>query len=154
VAKTVNLSSVIEVVTTVAVVVSLIYVAREIQQNTASVQAASGQAAYEMHQARLSMYMENPALADLEVRMRDDASSASATDSLQWQYDLNLRLNLYEMVHANLEAGTMASDMGEGWLALLGEWSCLPLADVYWADARRSYTESFVNRVEAAWECG
>ena len=153
-AKRVSLSNAIEVVTTVAVVVSLIYVAREIQQNTAAVQASSGQAAYEMHQARLSMYMENPELADLEVRMLTDPSSASPRDSVQWRYDLNLRLNLLEMVHANLEAGTMATDMAEGWLALLEEWACLPLADAYWEDARHSYTAAFVRRVDAVRDCG
>lgn len=40
-AKTVNLSSAIELVTAVAVVVSRIYVARKIQQNTAAIQAAA-----------------------------------------------------------------------------------------------------------------
>ncbi|MDH3207708.1 MAG: hypothetical protein OEO79_13985 [Gemmatimonadota bacterium] len=46
--KTEKLSRVVEIVTAIAVVVSLIYVGREIQQNTAAIQAATGQAACEM----------------------------------------------------------------------------------------------------------
>ena len=147
--KAEKISRIVEIVTAMAVVVSLVYVGREIQQNTAAVQAASGQAAYEMHQARISLFMANPLLADLEVRVRTDVSSVSAADSLQWDYNLNLHINLYEMVHANLEAGTIAEDMAEGWLAGLAGWTCLPLARAYWAAARDTYTPSFVRRVEA-----
>jgi hypothetical protein len=145
-----RLSRVVEGVTATAVVVSLIYVGREIQQNTAAVQAATGQAAYEMHQARISLYMENPALAELQVRVLSNPAQLTAADSVQWHYDLNLRLNVYEMVDANLEAGTIAEDMGEGWLAGLPEWTCLPLARSYWERRRHTYTASFTRRVENA----
>jgi hypothetical protein len=125
-------------------------VGREIQQHTSAIQAASSRAAYEMHQARLNLVIEHADYAEVAIRMRDDPSSASPADSLRWNYDLNLRINLYEMVHNNGETGTMAAEMAESWLAGLPDWTCLPEARSYWASARNTYTASFIERVEAA----
>ena len=71
-----------------------------------------------------------------------------------WGNDLNVRLNLYEMVHSNVESGAMAPDMAAGWLAGLPGWTCAPLARSYWAGARESYTPAFAQRVDASVETG
>jgi hypothetical protein len=137
-----------EVLSALGVMASLLYVAYEIRLNTSAIQATSAQAAYEMHQENLHLYLANPQVADLRTRARLDPASLSPSDSVSWTMILNLEVNIYEMVHTAAESGAMTHEMAEGWLDGLEEWICRPGVWEWWAEARSGWVQPFVNRVD------
>ena len=136
-----------EVLSALGVMASLLYVAYEIRLNTSAIQATSAEAAYEMHQENIGLYLSNPEVRDVRARARVDPSSLSPADSLVWSMILNLEVNVFEMVHTAAESGAMSHEMAESWLDGLEEWICRPGAWDWWVDSRSGWVPPFVDRV-------
>ena len=146
-----------EIIGTVAVVLSLVYVGLQVRQNTRAIQTATAQGVNEQHAATIRLIIESPEFADLLVRAERAPASMSAADSLRYDGYLNQRINVYETVYTSWVAGTMEDGMAAGWLAGLPGWLCLAGSLEHWRSNAGNYHPAFqvaMDSVIAATECG
>jgi hypothetical protein len=140
-----------------AVVVSLVYVGVQVDQNTRAVQTETSQSLYFQGSARVLPVLESPEVADLLLRASRAPESMSANDSVRYSYFLNLQLNEFEAAFTSVRLGTMDLEVGKGWLANMGPWSCRPDARRYWDAVSRLYHADFrvaLDSAIAATDCG
>ena len=145
-----------EIIGTVAVVVSLVYVGFQVKQNTAAIQTATTQGVNEQHAATIRLILESAEFADLLVRANRSPESLSVADSLRYDWFLNQRINVYETVYTSAVAGTMEEGMAAGWLAGIPGWLCLAGALEHWRENAGNYHPAFqvaMDSVIASTDC-
>ena len=150
--KLTKIVAISEILASLAVIISLVYVGAQIRQNTKATQANTAQSLYGIHHDRILVIMGNRELVELKARAKDPMAELNATDSLQLRYDLNLQINLYESAYPNRENGTLNEEMANSWLVSIEEWVCEPVAQEYWEDYRDTYVDGFIVMVDQAFE--
>lgn len=133
----------VDVVGTVAVVVSLAYVGVQVRQNTAAIQTSTSQDVYQLHQDRTLPEMENPEVAALLLRVWRSPGEVTPADSLRYRRYLNLNMNLQEAVYTNALNGTLERDMAAGWLEGMSVIICQPWMREYWGERKGGYHAAF-----------
>lgn len=146
--KPLKWSVIAEIVGTVAVVISLLYVGPQVRQNTAAIHASTSSAIYQQHQDLYSMMVQNPEVADLVLRMSRDSADATSIDAFRYSYFLNLRLNLLEAVFTQADRGTMDPELARGWLVTMS--SCVRGARTYWEENGSEYHAAFRAAMDSA----
>lgn len=141
-------ATVSEIIASIAVVVSLIYVGVQVNLNTRAIQGSTNQSLYALNQ---EFKLEAGAdYADLKVRFAQHPASITAADSMRWNGYLNIRINIYESALSNRESGTIDEEMARSWLNGLKDWVCEPGAAEWWTRARDEYVPLMVEEVDAA----
>lgn len=129
----------IDVVGTVAVVVSLVYVGVQVRQNTSAIHTSTSQSVFTQYMDAKAPSMESPELAELIVRADSAPGSLSLADSLRYELYLDFEINLYEAIYTNVAQGTMDLGMASGWLGGMAHWRCRSRAEEFW----RGYSEEY-----------
>lgn len=143
-----KIATVSEIIASIAVIVSLIYVGVQVNLNTHAIQGSTNQSLYALNQE--FKLVAGADYADLKVRFARDPGSITAADSLRWNGYLNIRINIYESVLSNRESGTIEEQMARSWLNGLKNWVCEPGAAEWWTSAKDEYVPLMVEEVEAA----
>jgi hypothetical protein len=103
-----------EIVGTVAVVISLLFVAFSINRNSDAMYASSENLIFERHTELASQFMLDATLAELLVRRRNGDADLSKVEAVRWEkYQLNL-LDIWAMAYSRHERDLLAEDQ---WLA-------------------------------------
>ena len=142
-------SQIAELVGTVTVVLSLVYVGLQVRQNTAAIQTSTSMAAYEQNQEQSLLIMESADFASIFHRASLGEPLSSA-DSIRYRYYLNVRINLLEAVYTNALMGTMEREMADGWLKGMGRLGCMAGVASYWGRMRLEYHSEFRAAVDSA----
>lgn len=143
-------SSLAELIGTLAIVVSLIYVGLQVRQNTAAIRASTSAAVYQLHQDLNLPFLENAELAELVLRASEQHGSLTTTDSLRYATLANLRFNLLESVYTHARRGTMEADLAAGWLATIAGIRCDRMMARYWESYKLEYHARFRTTVDSA----
>ena len=73
-----------EIIGTVAVVISLLFVVFSLNQNTAAIHGSTENIIFEMHADLTNQFMLDPTLAEILVKMRGDSPQLSAIEAVRW----------------------------------------------------------------------
>lgn len=138
-----------EAVGTMAVVLSLVYVGVQVNQNTRAIHTATSQSVYDYHAELQRSVSENPELAALLLRARDQPESITPLDSLRLSTRINLEVNLFESVYTSARLGTMESEMAAGWLRGLSYTFCDEQGRIFWTQYGVEYHPDFVAAVDS-----
>lgn len=104
-----------EIVGTVAVVVSLLFVAYSINRNTEAMQASSENILFERHTDLANYFMTDPSLAELMVKQRTGDDELSETEAIRWEkYELNM-LDLWSLAHSRYQRQLLSEDQWLTW---------------------------------------
>ena len=104
-----------EMVGTLAVVVSLIFVAHSVNQNTAAIQGSTENLIFERHTALTTNFMSDPSLAEILVKMRSDNPTLTEVEAVRWEkYQLNL-LDTWALAYNRHERGLLAPQQWNEW---------------------------------------
>ena len=104
-----------EVVATVAVVVSLLFVAYTIGQNTAALQGASDNILFERHAELTNQFTADPSLAAIMLKMRSDDPKLSDVESIRWEkYQMNL-LDIWALAYMRHQADLLSERQWRAW---------------------------------------
>ena len=147
-----KLSAYSEIIASIAVIVSLIYVGLQVQQNTYAIQTSTSQSLYVMNQENQSVIVSNRAFAELTDKIKKGNDPISSVDSTQWLNYLNMDINVYESAYTNMTYGTLDREMGESWLTGIKNWVCTPMAYYYWNQYNEGYVQGFQDLVDQAFE--
>jgi hypothetical protein len=104
-----------ELVATVGVVISLLFVGFSVRQNTAALQGSMENMLFEQHMDLANHFLADPSLAGILVKMRGEDPQLTAIEAVRWEkYQLNM-LDIWTMAFTRRERGLLAEDQWEAW---------------------------------------
>ena len=104
-----------EIVGTIAVVISLLFVGYSINRNTEAIQASSENILFERHTDLANHFMTDPSLAKIMFMQRTGDGDLSEIDLIRWEkYELNL-LDLWALAHSRYKRQLLSTDQWLTW---------------------------------------
>ena len=144
-------ASVGELVGTLAVVVSLIFVVHSIDQNTAAIQGSTENLIFERHTEITTNFMLDPSLAEILVKMREDKPELTDIEAVRWEkYQLNL-LDTWAIAYNRHQGELLASQQWHEWDRYFSETfrsGGEKLSREQWEEWRYAYGDGFWSHVE------
>ena len=143
-------ASVAEIVATVAVVISLIFVVFSLERNTAVMQASNDNFIYELQYARTRDIVSSPGMASIYVKHRN-GEDLSAEEQERFFWDKMQELSTWELAFNRHRDGLFATKQWEAWnqyfiVSFIPQFS----VDV-WAGVRDFYAEDFQSHIDAVY---
>ena len=111
-----------QVISAVAVVISLIYLARQLRHNTQSVQAQTFIAVLANNISVMSAIYLQPEFAKLIDVATRDPSSLTAADTLRWDAFMRTMFRQLDNVYHQSKAGALETDIWPGYEQILISW--------------------------------
>ena len=104
-----------EIVGTIAVVISLLFVAYSINRNTDATQASSENILFERHTDLANQFMLDPTLAELMVKRRHGDAELTEVEVIRWEkYELNM-LDIWALAHSRYQRGLLSEAQWQTW---------------------------------------
>lgn len=143
-------SAMAEIIATVAVVVSLLFVAHTVRQNTLAVQAQNDNFLYEMQFARTREISANPDLAAIYVKVRK-GESLSEVERTRFIWDKYQELSTWELAYNRHRDGLYSDEDWSGWDKYYQNYFLEQFPKDWWEEARIFYQQDFQDHVDAAY---
>lgn len=144
-------ASLAEITGTIAVVVSLLFVAYSIERNTT---ALSGQYVNEIYDANREIsqiLLANSELASIIERGVSDFASFSESETLQYEQYLSLHLDIWERAITRENEGLINERSVAGWHKYYGEFFRRRMTRELWEEMRWQWTDpELFHRVDSA----
>lgn len=144
-------AAVAEIAGTIAIVVSLLFVALSVQRNT---NALSGQYANEMYDGlqRIDLtVMADPELMRITIRGRDDPSSLSELETEIFETYLGTYLEIWDRANAREEEGLLQEETARLWHVYFHAFFARNMTKEIWEEMRWAWpNEAFQARVDDA----
>ena len=137
----------IEVIGGFAVIVSLLFVAWEIRQNTIALSAQALLELNEMANEALRSASENDQLADVLVKGDEDLSSLSASEYRQYLSHHYTIINALDAAHSFYSKGLLSADDYPGWNHYICPYLRAPSVHSIWNTEKSGFSDSFVDYV-------
>jgi len=142
--------SVAEIVATVAVVISLIFVVISLERNTAVMQASNDNFIYELQYGRVRDIVSSPGMASIYVKHRN-GEDLSAEEKERFYWDKMQELSTWELAFNRHRDGLFSTKLWEGW----NEYFIVSFKPQFsadaWAKVRDFYAEDFQSHVDAVY---
>ena len=107
-----------EIVGTIAVVISLLFVGYSINRNTDATQASSENILFERHTDLANHFMTDPSLAELMVKRRNGNADLTGAETIRWEkYELNM-LDIWALAHSRYQRELLSDDQWVTWHTL------------------------------------
>ena len=104
-----------EIVGTIAVVISLLFVAYSINRNTDATQASSENILFERHTELANQFMIDATLAELMVKRRNGNADLTEVEAIRWEkYELNM-LDIWALAHNRYQRELLSEDQWVTW---------------------------------------
>lgn len=104
-----------EIIGTIAVVISLLFVGYSINRNTTAIQASSENILFERHTELANQFMIDQSLAELMVKRRNDDDYLTEVDAIRWEkYELNL-LDIWALAHSRYQRDLLSEAQWMTW---------------------------------------
>ena len=143
-------ASLAEIVATVAVVISLIFVVISLERNTAVMQASNDNFIYELQYARSRDIVSSPGMASIYVKHRN-GEELSAEEQERFYWDKMQELSTWELAFNRHRDGLFSTQQWVGWNQYF-EVAFTPRFSVdEWAEVRDFYQEDFQTHVDAVY---
>ena len=137
-----------EIIGSIVIVLSLVYVAFELGHNTNSLQQSSYQAALETLATGDMMLAENADMHQLVKSAETDPNSISDTEWSRFKHYTMPRIGVWEYSFLGYEAGAIAD---EHWLAMDGYFGsiyCQPGYERFFSEASIAFAPDFLDYIE------
>ena len=104
-----------EVVGTVAIVISLLFVAYNIQQNTDALQGQTENILFERHAELANQLVSDPSMAEILLKMRSSEPNLGDIEAIRWEkYQLNL-LDIWALAYTRHQSQLLSEDQWRAW---------------------------------------
>lgn len=143
------ISSAAEVISALGVIVTLIYLARQISQNTAALRSTATQAASEQAAESYRTLATDAGLAGIFIRGLEAPNQLSDVETAQfnslWMHVCFNMQNWY----LQTQEGFLDGSLLESWSRIMAPISTLPGFESFWEQRRHIYTPAFRNFLES-----
>ena len=137
-----------QIISAVAVVVSIVYLAQQVRENTAAVGFETGQGLLEL-QFQQDAWEQDSAHVELMIRGDSLPTSLSPVEWVQYSRRMSLRFNVWALAHTGFRKGTLDADVWAGWDRSYAGSICGPGAQLFWEERAGWWDEEFQRLVEA-----
>jgi hypothetical protein len=104
-----------EIVGTVAVVVSLLFVAYSVDRNTDATQASNENILFERHTDLANQFLLDPTLAEILLKKRNGAAGLSDVEGIRWEkYELGM-LDIWALAHSRYDRNLLSEEQWVAW---------------------------------------
>lgn len=104
-----------EVIGTVAIVISLMFVAYTIQQNTNALQGQTENILFERHADLADQFSADPTMAEILLKMRSESPQLNDVEAVRWEkYQLNM-LDIWALAYTRHSSGLLSQTQWETW---------------------------------------
>jgi hypothetical protein len=142
-----------ELVATVAVVASLVFLVFSINQNTAALQGNNDNSIFEQHGELMSHFIADPSMAEILNKKRSGDTPLSPVEAIRWEkYETSL-LDIWVMAYTRHRAGLLAEEHWEPWNDYFVEvftYGDEKLSRERWIELQFGYEVPFWEHVDAA----
>lgn len=132
-----------EIIGAVAVVISLVYLAIQVRQNTAAVAAQAAHDALAAVRELNQHLMANPPMARIWRIGQEDPSALAEAERDQFAHIVFTFFKTAEAVHAQFIKGTLDPDTWQAWERAFMTWGKSPGFAAYWSLRKRLFTPAF-----------
>ena len=139
-----------EIISAIAVVVSLLFVIYSINQNTGSLQASNDNFIYQLQDARLSDLNDNGELAAIMVKF-SSGEELTREESLRHRIYMARGVNLWELAYVRYREGLMPVNQWETWDDMWSSSMPKDLPRESWLRLRPYYDDEFVEHVNSVY---
>jgi len=105
-----------EIIGAIAVVVTLIYLAFQVRQNTAALQVATHQDLLSNQIAAMDMVGSNPQVAELWARADEAYDEMTPAERKQYSFVCLSMYNVFQTARFNYEAGLLNEEVWKAWV--------------------------------------
>lgn len=132
-------ASIAEIVGTMGVIASLLFVVVSLERNTAAVSSQAADQIYEANRQINLVELQNPDLLEIISRGGVDSGSLSETERLQYVSWLAFNLDLWEQIIIRQDEGVLQSETIRGWDEYFREFVKRNLSQADWAKIKWWY---------------
>jgi hypothetical protein len=137
-----------EFISAVAVVLSLVYLAFQVRQNTQSLRTENYARALDRVAALQARLSADPELALIISRGVLDTSSLSPQQRIQFTWAFYEMFGAFEFMYDQAQAGALPAHVWERWSATLSWWVSLPGVQSWWRGKPAPFGSGFSAFVE------
>jgi len=143
-----DLANIGQVIGAIAVVISLIYVALQIRQNTNAVRAATAQSVHEHFANWYTTFASDPSLSAVAINGLKDYGSLSETDKARLVAIFMAFLSYSQNAFLKWRQGLLAPSLWLGWEQVIMNLVCAPGGKAFWKERSYLFGEEFRRYVE------
>ena len=142
-----------EILGTIAVVISLLFVAHSINLNTTVLQSLNDNLLYDYDNLRIDDIVRDPSMAAILVKLKN-GETLSDVENVRFIEHKSRILNMWELAHDRHQDGLFPEDKWLGWNSTLANvitQGPLQLPEEEWKSLRHEYGAEFALLVDAAY---
>ena len=143
-----DLANLGQIIGAVAVVVSLIYVALQIRQNTNAIRSAAAQTVHEHFASWYCLVAADPELSQIVVNGLRDYSSLSEMQRARFIATYMAFVSYSQNAFLKWREGSLAPPLWMGWELVIMNLVCAPGGKAFWKDRGYMFGEEFRHYVE------
>lgn len=144
-------AAIAEIVGTVAVLVSLVFVVVSIRQNTAELRLQNENFLYELQDSAQADFVSNPWLVDITVK-RANGEQLTPSEKLRFFANTVRAVNLWEMIFFWHQDGHMDDQAWADWDEFYTSEVTYYMTKEEWTEVRSTYSPGFVEHVDGKYE--
>ena len=138
--NTSKLADIAEITSSIAILVTLVFLVVQMQQNTAAIQAQTRDAIFLGTQDRISQYMANP-----DIALNEYKSELTDEEKIRFYWSQTMFYRARENDWFQYQSGVLNEDAWASYSVPLQLNLSSPNARKWWAYARRQYDPSLLN---------
>ena len=127
----------------IAVIISLIYVGREVRENTKATQVSAAQAFVNAYNTFTSALYHSEEMADIYLRGSIDFQSLSNLERVRFSALSGQLFRLIQAAHIQWQKGALDDDIWSGFIVTLGDTMQAPGVKEWWELRKRWYGHEF-----------
>ena len=128
----------------IAIVMTLVYVARQIRENTAAVASNTQQTHFAAWNALSDLIIESSDVADLVRKGDRSNTSLSDSEAVRFEWLATKLFGLYESVFADRTSGLIEAEIADAYERYYLSYCCKPGFRSFWESHRSWYFHDFV----------
>ena len=143
-------AAIAEVVASIAVVISLLFVVYSVDQNTDALQAANDNVIYELQSQRVRDVSNSDELASIILKYRA-GEELSPTEELRYRLWTVLELQMWELAYIRFKKGLLPAEQWNAWNDGWAVSMPLNFPEEWWVQDRYQYNVDFAAHVDAVY---
>lgn len=143
-----DLANLGEFISSVAVIVSLVYLAIQVRQNTESIRTENYARALERISTMQSVLFENGELARLQAQGVLDPSLLTREERLRLTWWLSEAFGAFEFMFHQAQSGALPAEVWSRWSATTAWWVSFPGVQSWWQARPTPFSQSFSSFID------
>ena len=145
-------AAVAEIIATVAVIISLVFVAQSINHNSAIMQSNNDSFLYELQHARIREFLTTPGTASIYIKRRQGEELTSEEREIYF-WDKALELSIWEIAFSRFRDDQFSTKQWQSWDAYFSQaFTTEMFSRQSWQEVRNYFPQDFRAHVDKVYE--